>query len=93
VVVHSYRHRYGLVEGDPAYDQTEKAIAAQPRITVPTVILDPTEDTLYSPDPGTEHETHFANLVELRTVAAGHNVPQEQPAEFATAILRLRTQG
>jgi pimeloyl-ACP methyl ester carboxylesterase len=90
VVVHSYRHRFALVDGDPAYDQTEQAIAAQPQITVPTVILDPTEDTLYSPDPRAEHESHFTNLVELRTVDAGHNVPQEQPGEFAAAILRLR---
>lgn len=92
VVVHSYRHRYGLVAGDPAYDQTEQAIEAQPVITVPTVIVDPTEETLYSPEPRAEHETHFINLVELRTVAAGHNPAQEQPADFAAAILRLHAQ-
>ena len=89
VVVHSYRHRYGLVAGDPAYDQTERAIEAQPVITVPTVIIDPTEETLASPDSRAEHETHFTNLVELHTVAAGHNPAQEQPADFAAAILRL----
>jgi pimeloyl-ACP methyl ester carboxylesterase len=92
VVVHSYRHRYGLVAGDPAYDQTEQAIEAQPVITVPTVIVDPTKETLYSPEPRAEHETHFTNLVELRTVAAGHNPAQEQPADFAAAIQRLHTQ-
>jgi pimeloyl-ACP methyl ester carboxylesterase len=90
VVVHSYRHRFALADGDPAYDQTEQAIAAQPQITVPTVILDPTEATLSSPDPRAEHERHFTDLVEVRTVDAGHNVPQEQPADFAAAILRLR---
>jgi pimeloyl-ACP methyl ester carboxylesterase len=89
VVVHSYRHRYGLVAGDPAYDQTEQAIEAQPVITVPTVIVDPTEETLSSPDSRAEHETHFTNLVELRTVAAGHNPAQEQPADFTAAIQRL----
>jgi pimeloyl-ACP methyl ester carboxylesterase len=92
VVVHSYRHRYALVEGDPAYDQTELAIEAQPAITVPTTILDPTEATLYSPDSRAEHETHFTQLVELSSVAAGHNVPQEQPGEFAAAIVRLHHQ-
>jgi pimeloyl-ACP methyl ester carboxylesterase len=92
VVVHSYRHRYGLVAGDPAYDQTEQAIEAQPVITVPTVIVDPTEETLSSPDSRAEHETHFTNLVELRTVAAGHNPAQEQPADFTAAIQRLHTQ-
>ncbi|HWG15549.1 MAG TPA: alpha/beta hydrolase [Streptosporangiaceae bacterium] len=92
VVVHSYRHRFALVEGDPAYDQTEQAIAAQPQITVPTVVLDSTEDTLHEPDSRAEHESHFTNLVELRTVAAGHNPAQEHPADFAAAILRLHTQ-
>jgi pimeloyl-ACP methyl ester carboxylesterase len=92
VVVHSYRHRYGLVAGDPAYDQTERAIEAQPVITVPTVIIDPTEETLASPDSRAEHETHFTHLVELHTVAAGHNPPQERPADFAAAVLRLHTQ-
>jgi pimeloyl-ACP methyl ester carboxylesterase len=93
VVVHSYRHRYGLVAGDPAYDQTEKAITAQPAITVPTVVLDPTQASLSSPQPRAVHESHFTNLIELRTVAAGHNVPQEQPGEFAQAILRLHATG
>jgi pimeloyl-ACP methyl ester carboxylesterase len=89
VVVHSYRHRFGLVAGDPAYEAAEEAIAAQPRIAVPTVILDPTEATLHAPESRAEHERHFSDLVELRTVDAGHNVPQEQPGEFAAAVLRL----
>jgi hypothetical protein len=59
VVAHSYRHRFGLVDGDPAYAATERAIAAQPRITVPTVVLDPTDDTLHAPQPRSEHERHF----------------------------------
>jgi pimeloyl-ACP methyl ester carboxylesterase len=90
VVVHSYRHRFGLVDGDPAYEATERAIAAQPHITVPTVVLDPAEDTLHAPESRAEHESHFSNLVDLRTVGAGHNVPQEQPGEFAAAVLQLR---
>ena len=40
VVVHSYRHRCGLVDGDLAYQQTEQLIAAQPLISVPTIVLD-----------------------------------------------------
>lgn len=46
VVVHSYRHRYGLVAGDPAYEDSEQLIAARPVITVPTIVVDPTHDTL-----------------------------------------------
>ncbi len=93
VVVHSYRHRFGLVDGDPAYERTEQAIAAQPRITVPTVVLDPTQDTLHEPEPRAEHESHFTDLAEVRTVDAGHNLPQEQPGEFAAAVLRLHRAG
>ncbi len=89
VVVHSYRHRYGLVDGDPAYEQAERAIAAQPRIDVPTVVLDPTDDPLNATPPRAEHERHFTRLVEVSPVTAGHNVPQERPADFAAAVLRL----
>ena len=92
VVVHSYRHRFGLVGGDPAYEQTEQAIASQPRITVPTVVLESADDTLGGPEPRAEHESHFTNLAELRTVAAGHNLPQEQPDEFAAAVRHLHAQ-
>jgi len=49
VVVHSYRHRYGLVDGDPAYQATEDLIAALPRIELPTVVLDPVDDTISTP--------------------------------------------
>ena len=89
VVVHSYRHRYGLAAGDPAYDQTERAIEAQPVITVPTVIVDPTEETLSSPDSRAEHETHFADLLAHRVVDGGHNLPQENPAAFTHAVTTL----
>ncbi len=49
VVVHSYRHRYGLAAGDPRYQHTEDRIAAQPRIDVPTIVLDGSQDTVNRP--------------------------------------------
>ena len=58
VVVHSYRHRFGLVEGAPAYQATEDLIAAQPPITVPTLVIDPVDDPLatrWSPGVDGEH--------------------------------------
>ncbi|WP_130293336.1 alpha/beta fold hydrolase [Pseudonocardia sediminis] len=93
VVVHSYRHRYGLVDGDPAYAATERLIAAQPRIEVPTVVLDPTEATLSSPRTTAEHERHFGRIVVHRRVDAGHNVPQEAPRDVAAAVLELGRPG
>lgn len=46
VVVHSYRHRYGLIPGDPAYQELEDTITAQPPVPVPTVVIDPLRDGL-----------------------------------------------
>lgn len=77
VVVHSYRHRYGLAAGDPAYELTEKRIAGQPKITVPTVILDATQDGLGPPPAASEHADHFTQVVAHRLVDAGHDLPQE----------------
>jgi pimeloyl-ACP methyl ester carboxylesterase len=88
-VVHSYRHRYGLVPGDPAYEVDEEAIARQPAITVPTIVLDATEDPLDEPRPRSVHAERFPMLVDYRRLATGHNVPQEDPAGFAEAISAL----
>ena len=90
VVVHSYRHRYGLVPGDPAYQATEDAIAALPGIDVPTVIVDATRDGLGDPDQPEEHRRHFTRIEGNPRLPVGHNVPQESPAEFAAAVAQLR---
>jgi pimeloyl-ACP methyl ester carboxylesterase len=90
VVVHSYRHRYGLVDGDPAYQHSEDRIATLPRIEVPTVVLDPVDDTVDTPSGTDEHQRHFTRLVDHRLVAGGHDVPQENPAAFGDALLSLR---
>jgi pimeloyl-ACP methyl ester carboxylesterase len=89
VVVHSYRHRYGLVDGDPAYQQTEQLIAAQPLISVPTIVLDSEHDGLGPPESRAEHATHFSNLVNHDLIDAGHDPPQENPTAFANAVLLL----
>ncbi|MEZ0364999.1 alpha/beta fold hydrolase [Mycobacterium sp. pUA109] len=88
VVVHSYRHRYGLVAGDPALEELEHAISAQPPIPVPTVVIDPQGDPLAPVvPPRAAHEGHFPALLDVQQVAAGHNVPQEAPEAFASAVL------
>jgi pimeloyl-ACP methyl ester carboxylesterase len=91
VVVHSYRHRYGLVPGDPAYQGLEDQIGPQPPITVPTVVIDPQRDGLVPVSSGREaHAQHFPALLGVRSVQAGHNVPQEAPAAFADAVLHAQ---
>ena len=88
VVVHSYRHRYGLVSGDPAYQGLEDQIGPQPPITVPTVVIDPQRDGLVPAAPvRAAHAQHFPALLDVRSVQAGHNVPQEAPTAFADAVL------
>jgi pimeloyl-ACP methyl ester carboxylesterase len=90
VVVHSYRHRFGLVAGDPAYEEIERLLAQQPRITVPTVTMDGGTDGVASPI-GTAHHARFFDGPHTHRVVdrAGHNLPQEAPREFADAILSL----
>ena len=88
-VIHSYRHRYGLTAGDPRYEADERAIAAQPPIVVPTVVVDATDDPLDEPQSREAHLRHFPNLVDHVLIHAGHDVPQEEPAAFAEAIRML----
>jgi pimeloyl-ACP methyl ester carboxylesterase len=88
-VIHSYRHRYGLAAGDPAYEQDERRIAAQPPITVPAIVIDSTEDPLDAPRPPAEHARHFPNLAGYRQTGTGHNVPHQDPAGFADVIRAL----
>ena len=90
VVIHSYRHRFGLVDGDPAFDHLERALATLPPVTIPTVVLDQGEDPMNTPAPADEHREHLPALVAHRVVAAGHDLPRHAPAAVAEAVLALR---
>jgi pimeloyl-ACP methyl ester carboxylesterase len=88
VVVHSYRHRYGLANGDPKFETMEKLLLKQPSIKVPAIILDAEADGV-EPFSGTGKDSNCFEGGYKRRVAKGigHNLPQEAPAEFANAIL------
>lgn len=90
VVIHSYRHRFGLVAGDSALEDSERRLAAQPAIAVPTIVLHG-RDNGVNPVRGSErHDRHFSAAYQRRVIpASGHNLPQEVPAEFADAVLAL----
>ena len=88
-VIHSYRHRYGLVQGDPAYQKEEELLLDKPVIAVPTIIMDLSSDTISSPQPLSHHERQFSDIVEHRVIASGHNVPQERPVAFADAVATI----
>ncbi len=90
VVIHSYKHRYGLVEGDPAYATIEQRLAAQPVISVPSITFDGTDDGVRSPSSPAAHSHRFSGPRSHRVVpGVGHNMPQEVPDVFAQAVLEL----
>ena len=90
VVIHSYRHRFGLAPGDPSVEATEARLATRPQITVPSVVLHGDTNGV-SPAAGSErHRRLFTGAYERTVIpGVGHNVPQEAPATFAAAILSL----
>ncbi|WP_316175029.1 MULTISPECIES: alpha/beta hydrolase [unclassified Bradyrhizobium] len=90
IVIHSYRHRYGLAAGDPRYAEIERRLAAQPVIEVPTITLDPAGDGVSPATDGTAQAARFADRRAHRVIPrAGHNLPQEEPEAFAAAVLEL----
>ncbi|WP_342109080.1 alpha/beta hydrolase [Methylobacterium sp. SI9] len=90
VVVHSYRHRFGLVPGDPAYGAIEARLAEQPAIPVPSIVLLGADDGV-GPPPETDTDArHFTGPYRREIVAGvGHNFPQEAPDAFAAAVRAL----
>ena len=90
VVIHSYRHRFSLVPGDPAVENTELLLAAQPPITVPTVVLDGGGDGVSLIGGSEYHDRFFTGPYQRRVIpVVGHNLPQEAPHDFTTAILSV----
>jgi pimeloyl-ACP methyl ester carboxylesterase len=90
VVIHSYRHRYGLAEGDPQYAEVQRRLAAQPAISVPTITLDGAGDGVIPANDGSATATKFTGPRSHRIIPrAGHNLPQEEPEAFAAAVLEL----
>jgi pimeloyl-ACP methyl ester carboxylesterase len=90
VVIHSYRHRFGLVGGDPACAALEQRLALQPPIPVPSITFDGTDDGVRPPADAAQDARHFSGLRSHRVVpGVGHNMPQEAPRQFADAVLEL----
>jgi pimeloyl-ACP methyl ester carboxylesterase len=90
VVIHTYRWVFGLEAGDPTLQPLEDRLALKPAITVPTVTIDGAADPL-KPGGTTDHAGQFAGVHEHRVLAAGHNVPQQEPEQFANAIIKIRS--
>ncbi len=90
VVIQSYRHRYALAAGDPAYADIERRLAAQPAISVPSITFDGADDGVRPPAPASQHGHLFSGTRSHRLIAGvGHNMPQEVPKVFADAVMEL----
>lgn len=90
VVIHSYRHRFGIVPGDPALNEIEKRLAAQPDISVASIVLHGNDDGVEARGPKEKDRRHFTGRYERREIVnVGHNPPQEAPAAFCEPILAL----
>src|SRR5438128_12009518 len=90
IVIHNYRWRIGLAEGDPQYEHLEKRLAAAPVITVPTITLEGDANGAPHPDPSA-YAKKFSGKYSHRTISGGigHNLPQEAPKSFVDAILEV----
>lgn len=88
IVIHNYRWRLGLAEGEPRYDDLEKRLAVAPTITVPTITLE--GDANGAPHPeASAYVGKFSGRYAHRVITGGigHNLPQEAPQAFAQAVI------
>jgi pimeloyl-ACP methyl ester carboxylesterase len=88
VVIHNYRWRLGLAEGEPRYDAIEQQLAKAPVITVPTITMEGDANGAPHPPPAS-YAAKFTGRYEHRLISGGigHNLPQEAPAAFVQAML------
>ncbi|RON48949.1 alpha/beta hydrolase [Pseudomonas frederiksbergensis] len=90
VVIHSYRHRFMYVAGDPALEWMEEALAKQPPINVPTISLCGADDGVGPAPEADDDIEHFTGPYERRVLAGvGHNIPEEAPEATIKALLDL----
>jgi pimeloyl-ACP methyl ester carboxylesterase len=92
IVIHNYRWRLALGEGEAEYDELEKRLAEGPVITVPTITLEGDANGAFHPDPSA-YAGKFSGTYEHRTIegGVGHNLPQEAPEAFAKAVIEVDT--
>jgi pimeloyl-ACP methyl ester carboxylesterase len=90
IVIHNYRWRLGLAEGEAEYADLEQRLAEGPVITVPAITLEGDANGAPHPDPDT-YASKFSGSYSHRAIegGVGHNLPQEAPQAFADAVLEV----
>ena len=88
IVIHNYRWRLGLAEGERQYDDAERRLALAPVISAPAITLEGDANGAPHPEPGA-YTKKFSGKYEHRTIEGGigHNLPQEAPQAFAKAVV------
>jgi pimeloyl-ACP methyl ester carboxylesterase len=88
IVIHNYRWRLALAEGEAKYDEVEKKLAESPVIGVPTITMEGDANGAPHPEPAT-YAKMFSGKYSHRTIEGGigHNLPQEAPQAFAEAVI------
>jgi pimeloyl-ACP methyl ester carboxylesterase len=88
IVIHNYRWRLSLADGEPKYDAFEKRLAEAPVITVPTITLEGDANGAPHPEPSA-YAKKFSGKYSHRLITGGigHNLPQEAPQAFAEAVI------
>jgi pimeloyl-ACP methyl ester carboxylesterase len=88
IVIHNYRWRLDLAQGEPKYDDLERRLAEGPVITVPTITLEGDANGAPHPEPAS-YARKFSGKYSHRTIKGGigHNLPQEAPQAFAQAVV------
>jgi len=88
IVIHNYRWRLALAEGEPQYADLDKRLAQSPVITVPTITLEGDANGAPHPDPSSYAKKFSGRYAHrLITGGVGHNLPQEAPQAFAQAVI------
>jgi len=90
IVIHNYRWRIGLAEGEAKYDDLEKRLAALPVVAVPTITMEgDANGAIHAPS--TAYRAKFSGKYEYRLITGGvgHNLPQEAPQAFADAVIAV----
>src|SRR5262245_25098985 len=90
IVIHNYRWRLGLAEGEAKYAEFEKQLAQAPVITVPTITMEGDANGAPHPPPAA-YAKKFSAKYEHRLIktGVGHNLPQEAPQAFADAVVAV----
>jgi pimeloyl-ACP methyl ester carboxylesterase len=94
IVIHNYRWRLGMAQGEPQYDELERRLAAAPVIGVPTITLEGDANGAPHPEPAA-YARKFSGPYSHRRIdgGVGHNLPQEAPKAFAEAVIAASKSG